>query len=609
MTQRIRLDGTEETPRPVNPRRDRNKKRWYMTKGEKITLISLGSITLVLLVAAIIMISSMFAAPADDGKILKGVVAAGVHLGGMTKEEATIALQDATANTYTRLDMTVEVWGEKIALTPLKTGARLNIAAVVEEAYNYGRTGSRSERNEAKNNALSNSVSIDIIPYLNLNTSYIKEEINKLGEKFSTPLEDPSILRIEGAKPSMDVSKPDTDKAQQIMYIYTGTAEYHLNTDKLYNQVLEYYNTNIFKVVDDCKVDKPKSIEDELVAQHALLYVEPQDAIEHENGDITPEKYGYGFDLDAAKEKLAQASYGETIPIELKYIKPAWTEEMIASGLYKDILGDYSSYLTQGDNEDLAWNNNATLACQKLNGLVIKPGETFSFNKLLGALTEEGGYLEALTDRGSTSVIVIGGGVTHTASVLYNCVLAAELEILEYHCHAHAPGFIEVGRDAYVDGDKADFRFKNNSADPIKIMAEIVNNRIYIRIEGIDTRDYYVSLSTETTVILPGTLYNYMLPDNVDGYVDGDELFAGVNGYEVKVQLTQISKDYGQILDTADVCTVTYAPQDAVVVKLTDAPTVPPVTGPEPSEPTTPTGPTTTPTTPTTPPTTGPATN
>lgn len=586
MTQRIQLDGTEETPRPVNPRRDRNKKRWYMTKGEKITLITLGSITLVLLVAAIIMISSMFAAPADDGKILKGVVAAGVHLGGMTKDEAAAALEEATANTYTRLDMTVEVLNEKIALTPLKTGARLDISAVVDEAYKYGRTGSRSERTEAKNNALANSVSINIIPHLNLNTAYIKDEISKLGEKFSTPLEQPTIT-LTGTQPSMDVSKPDTSVVYQTLSIYKGTAEYNLNTNKLYDQVLEYYNTHLFQVVGDCKVIAPDSIEDELLAHHELLYVEPQNAIENDNGDITPEKYGYGFDLDAAKEQLAQAAYGETIIIELKYIEPAWTEELIASGLYKDVLGDYSSPLT----EDLAWNSNATLACQKLNGLVVKSGETFSFNKVLGALTEEGGYLEALTGRGTGSVMVLGGGVTHTASVLYNCVLAAELEILEYHNHTYPTSFMEIGRDAYVDGDKSDFRFKNNSADPVKIIAEVINDRITIRIEGIDSRDYYVSLSTDTTVIFPGTLYNYMLPGNADGYVDGDELFAGVNGYEVKVQLTQISKDYENILGAIDVCTATYAPRDTIVVKLTDAPNVPPTTNPDAPDSTLPAGP------------------
>ena len=145
MTQRIQLDGSEQNPRPVNPRRDRNKKRWYMTKKEKITLITLGSVTAVLLVTAIIMLSTMFAAPADDGKILKGVVAAGVPLGGMTKEQAAAALEEATANTYTKNDMTVEVLNEKITLTPLKTGARLDIPSVVDAAYNYGRTGSRAD--------------------------------------------------------------------------------------------------------------------------------------------------------------------------------------------------------------------------------------------------------------------------------------------------------------------------------------------------------------------------------------------------------------------------------------------------------------------------------
>lgn len=585
MTQRIQLDEAGQAPRPVNPRRDRNKKRWYMTRKEKITLITLGSVTAVLLIAAIIMISTMFAAPADDGKILKGVFAAGVNLGGMTKEDAAAALEDATANTYTKLDMTVEVLGEKRALAPHKTGARLDIPAVVDAAYNYGRTGSRTEREQAKKDALANSITIDIIPYLSLNKEYIRDEINKLGQMFSTPLEQPKIS-LTGTKPSMDVAKPDPTVVHQTLSVYVGTAEYILDTNKLYDQVLEYYNTHLFQVVGECKVVAPDSIEEELLTYYTQLYVEPQSAQEID-GEIIPEKYGYGFDLDAAKEEIAQTKYGETAIIEVRYLKPDWTEESITNGRYQDILGDYSSTL----GTDEAWNTNATLACQKLNKVELKPGEIFSFNKFLGTLTEADGYVEALAYRGNMPVKVLGGGVTHAASVLYNSVLAAELQILEYHSHPYAVDFIEVGRDVYVDGSKADFRFCNNSLDYIIILAEVIDGEMTIRIEGIDSRDYYVTLNVDKEAVLPGELVNYMLPGNPGGYVDGDVLFDGVNGYDTKVLLTQIHKSTGQVVSEAIVRNSQYAAKDSIVVALKDAPNNPPTppTGdPGTSEPSTP---------------------
>ena len=581
MTQRVSLEETAQLrPRPANPQR-RQQKRWYMTKKEKITLISLASVTAVLLIAAIIMISTMFSAPTDDGRILKGVVAAGVNLGGMTRDEATTALQSATEDTYSKLNMVVTVLDSQISLSPNDTGARLNIAAVVEDAYNYGRTGSRSEQTQAKNNALANSVIIPITPHLNLNTDFIRSEITKLGAQFSSTLTQPTIT-LSGTKPQMGVSKPDTNKVHQTLEIYVGTAEYGLDTNKLYNQVLEYYNINIFQVVGTCTVVAPDSIEDKLLTYYTDLCVEPVDAqIDPVTYDVTPEIYGYGFNLDAVKEQIAKTPYGETITIPLCYLEPNLTEELISGNLFKDIVGKHTSSL----GADSAWNANATLACQKLNGLILRSGDTFSFNELLGELTEEKGYQEALAYRGTLASKVMGGGVTHAASVLYNSVLKAELEILERHNHTYVPNFIDVGRDAYVDNGTADFRFRNNRPDPIRIKAEVVNGEIEISIEGTDNRDYEVEIKVKTVKTLrPGKLYHVMLSNNPGKYKNNQVLDAGMNGYEVEIYKSMYDKKDGHLQNENFLSTYSYEARDSVVVKLQDAPV------PETSVPSTSTG-------------------
>lgn len=583
VTQRVRLDEAGQTvhksatSHPANPRRNQNKKHWRMTRKEKITLIALGSVTAILLITAIIMVSSMFTAPADDGRILKGVVAAGVNLGGMTQDEAAVALENATANTYSKLDMVVTVLDSQITLSPKDTGANLDIQSVVNDAYNYGRTGSRAERAQAKNNALEHSVIIPITSYLNLNTDFIRSEINKLGSQFSSTLSQPSIT-LTGEKPSMDVSNPNTSTVHQTLFIYVGTAEYGLDTNKLYEQVLEYYNINIFQVVGVCTVVAPDSIEDELFSYYEQLCVEPVDAqIDPITYEVTPEVYGYGFDLDAVKEQITQAAYGTTLEIPLRYLAPNLTEELLSSNLFKDVMGDFSSSL----GAETAWNNNATLACQKLNGLILKSGDTFSFNDLLGELTAAKGYQEALAYRGIRATMVMGGGVTHTASVLYNSVLEAELEILEHHSHTYAVNFIEIGRDAYVDGDTADFRFRNNRSDPIRIKAEVVGGEIQISIEGTDTRDYTVTISISKELIRPGKLSNIMLFDNPGGYINGQVLVSGINGYDVEVRNTQYSKTTGLPITETVVDTIRYEARDSVVVKLQGQSSTPDTVPPE----------------------------
>lgn len=569
MTQRVRLaDAGQPHARPANPQR-RKTKRWYMTKKEKITLISLASVTAVLLIAAIIMVSTMFSAPADDGRILKGVVAAGVNLGGMTRQEATTALQNATEDTYSKLSMVVTVLDSQISLSPKDTGARLDIAAVVEDAYNYGRTGSRSEQTQAKNNALANSVIIPITPHLNLNTDFIRGEINKLGAQFSSTLTPPTIT-LTGTKPPMGVAKPDTNKVHQTLEIYVGTAEYGLDTNKLYNQVLEYYNINIFQVVGTCTVVAPESFEDKLLAIYNEVCVEPVDAqIDPVTYDVTPEIYGYGFILDAVKEQIAKTPYGETITIPLCYLEPNLTEELISGNLFKDIVGKHSSPL----GADGAWNTNATLACQKLNGLILRSGDTFSFNELLGELTAEKGYQEALAYQGTLASKVMGGGVTHTASVLYNSVMKAELEILERHNHTYVPNFIDVGRDAYVENGSADFRFRNNRPDPIRIKAEVVDGEIQISIEGTDNRDYEVEIKVKTTkTIRPGKLYHVMLSDNPGKYKNNQVLDSGMNGYEVEIYKAMYDKKDGHLQNENFLYTYSYEAKDSVVVKIQDKP-------------------------------------
>lgn len=559
----MRLEDGAQTPVRANPAR-RKKRRWYLNRKEKITLISLGSVAAILVIVAIIFLINPPSSAQDDGLILKGVYAAGVNLGGMTPEEATDALEEATADTYTKLDMTVTVLDSQVTLPPSKTGARLDIAAVVEAAYNYGRTGSRSEREQAKKDAQINSVNIPITPYLNLNTAYIRNEIDKLGSQFSSTLTQPTVT-LTGTKPPMDVPKPDTSVTHQTLHIYVGTAEYGLDPDKLYEQVLEYYNINIFQVIGACSVVAPDSLEEELMTIYLENCKEPVDAqIDPVTYEVTPEIYGYGFNLDQLKEKIANTPYGTTLNIPLCYITPNLTEDLISGNLFKDTMGDSTSAL----GIDEAWNNNVLQACNKLNGVIIKSGDTFSFNQLLGELTAEAGYLEALTYIGRNQVLTMGGGVTHVASVLYTCVLEAELQVLEHHAHTYAPTFIEIGRDAYVHNGTADFSFRNSRSEPIRITATVENNIIRIAITGTDDRTYQVRLDDISTPIQPGTLYNNMLPDNPGGHTDGEQLVAPMLGYTVELYRYNYDKQTGLLQNHFLAGIITYEPRDKVVVNI-----------------------------------------
>ncbi|MCD7755813.1 MAG: peptidoglycan binding domain-containing protein, partial [Firmicutes bacterium] len=209
-----------------------------LKKNEFILLCCLIVLIVILLIAILALAIRSFSSDEDDGLILDNVIAAGVNLGGMDADQAAAALESATGSTYTQLSMTVTVLDTTVTLSPTDTGASLDIAAVVEEAYNYGRTGSSSDQQNARKQAATQSHVVDILPYLNLDTDYIQSVVDDLGERYSSTLT-PSSITLSGTVPSVNVTNPDTSVTYQTLTIFTGTAEYGLDTSELYEQIMD----------------------------------------------------------------------------------------------------------------------------------------------------------------------------------------------------------------------------------------------------------------------------------------------------------------------------------------------------------------------------------
>ena len=118
-------------------------------KLTKILLICLCSVLVVALVGGIGAFAYLSASDPNDGKILNNVSVAGVNIGNMTKAEAKAALKAATDSTYSVQPMIIKFPGGQIELHPADTGAKLNVNAVIDAAYEYGRTGTQEEREQA----------------------------------------------------------------------------------------------------------------------------------------------------------------------------------------------------------------------------------------------------------------------------------------------------------------------------------------------------------------------------------------------------------------------------------------------------------------------------
>ncbi len=146
------------------------------------------------------------------------------------------------------------------------------------------------------------------------------------------------------------------------------------------------------------------------------------------------------------------------------------------------ILGTYT---TEFGLWDKPRTKNILLSAQALDHHIVKSGQTFSFNEIVGDRTADKGYEESTVFVYDQKVKGIGGGVCQVSTTLYNTAVYAKMEIVERHTHKREIYYAPKGRDATVDYPKLDFKFKNNQPYDVQIRAYTTNNKLTVEITKI----------------------------------------------------------------------------------------------------------------------------
>ena len=130
---------------------------------------------------------------------------------------------------------------------------------------------------------------------------------------------------------------------------------------------------------------------------------------------------------------------------------------------------------------------NIKITCEKINGMEVKPGETFSFCDRTGKSKESEGYKKADVIVGDDTVKALGGGNCQVSTTLYNAVLnSSELEVIERHPHGKKVNYVPEGKDAAIAHGSKDFKFKNNSDKTLKIYASSDGKSVSIKLAFIN---------------------------------------------------------------------------------------------------------------------------
>ena len=577
----------------------------FFATYRKPILVGGCAAVLILLGLIIGMVVSMNNKEVDNGKILKNVIVAGVDVGGMTPEKAKIAVYNATANTYDTQTMTVTLPDNILHFKPEDTGVTLNVDAAVEAAYNFGRVGTKEEIERAKAQVLLGNYELDLLPFLELDAEYIHETLEQYSTGFNSSYLSSSYT-FEGDMPGLTAETFDETVPCQTLVLQIGNPGRNLDIQAIYTDVLMAYCQRNFQVdASEAPEQMPelpdlKAIFDEYCSTPVDAYMDMQTFA------VTGEVYGYTFDLEEAQRLLEDAVYGSTIRIGMEYLIPEVRTADLVNALYADVLGSCQTPHTSNSNR----NNNLRLACQAINGLVLEPGQEFSFNEIVGERTAERGYRAAPAYANGETVSELGGGVCQISSTLYYCVLLADLEVTERQNHSYVSTYIDRGMDATVSWGGPDFKFRNSSSYPIRIEAEVADGNVKIQLLGTDEKDYYIKMEYDIAGYLAEeTEYKEFDYDNAEGYADGDVIQEGVNGEVVDTYKHKYDKETGEAISEEYVTRSYYRPKNEIIAKVAPKPTQPP-TEPPTTAPTTPPtqAPTEAPTQATTPPATEPVT-
>ena len=245
--------------------------------------------------------------------------------------------------------------------------------------------------------------------------------------------------------------------------------------------------------------------------------------------EFTPAKDGIATDEIELAKQISQAisdlssSEEKTLTLTPAVVttKPEITNEDVNNLGIKELIGrGTSSY--RGSIPSRV--HNVALAASRINGALIAPGETFSFNESLGDVSQLTGYKQAYVIKDGKTVLGDGGGVCQVSTTLFRAALNAGLPITERQGHSYRVGYYEQdagpGLDATVYGPHPDLRIVNDTKDTILIQAKADSKNYSLVFELYGTSDGRVATTTKPVMT------NVTAPPE-DLYVDDPTLPSG----------------------------------------------------------------------------------
>lgn len=490
-------------------------------------------VTLLLLVAASVWLVGSYRSQHAD-RIYTGITALNTDLSGLTATEARTALLDAASRLAGQEIVLVDpATGQEWRKTAADLGVQVDVDTLVEKAYEIGRNGPQSAqlREQAATWFYGTPVPATII----VDERYVDQVVAELATAIDQAPVDGSLQVGDGEVSATatqfgrKLDKADTRARlmQPVSTLQQARIELLVHTvsprvadasvtaeviDKVLETPLSFYLEKPLDGVDLQRVTVPP---DKLVSWLQVNLVEDgAGSAEHEvaldraaveawldgfsaelardpvnarfyfddaTGElvlIEPHINGRYLDVEATATALTEqfASGNRSIPFVVREITPTVHSNARGEELgIVELLSEATTYFYGSPPERM---HNIARAASNFYGIVVAPGQLFSFNEYLGEISEEQGYTQGLIIIDGRTIEGIGGGVCQVSTTLFQTAFWAGLDIGDRYNHGYRVHYYEdgppdgpggVGMDATIYSPIVDFTFTNNTENHLLI--------------------------------------------------------------------------------------------------------------------------------------------
>lgn len=489
-------------------------------------------------IIAVILLLMSFSALSffNFGKITLGTMISGQNIGGLSMGEAVKHLTQKVEE-YKKREITIAIGmpdqkSHEIKTTASEIGIKFDIEKTVSDAYNLSRKekfpaniigllrisifGKKMEltisidqqkfesffqkklkqyENPAKNAEISYNAAKNQFGVTPQKKGKVINQIElrrRLLENGAALVEKNILASFQDDNPQVTLAQAESaaQKANQILNAapfllrYNSQAEYKLEKSQLKDMMIFVAKDGLFSPdIND------KGIEEFLMQIAPTINVKPQNAVltmKHEKiAEFAISKEGRELDIQKSageiKSNILEKNQKE-IMLAVTTILPEIRTDTIENLGLTALLGTGESDF-KGSPASRA--HNISLAAKKMNGILIKPGDEFSFVNAIGEIGPKEGYQAGLVIKGNKTVPEYGGGVCQVSTTMFRAAINAGLKITERYAHSLLVQYYNPqGFDATIYGPHPDLRFINDTGFNILVQTKIKGTKLYFEFYG-----------------------------------------------------------------------------------------------------------------------------